>query len=229
MEIATVKAEQKLSIQTLGKRKIAKEGFASDWMKECGQADLIEKMQDIIKHEGKVYGIFRGKEKAPTGIYVFERVDDYFVDNREKAEQVSELQKVFEDGKAAYRMVFHYMDDEIAGHREAIEEKILDDLKSVVEWGTVSGIEWGENLIYRKSMDKKDKDGMKTAAGYGLGFLSGWVIGWLVMDSIAFGLCFGVCYANLFGGIILSSSSRKQEWEIYDFVNQKYIEDKEEV
>lgn len=206
MEIATVKAEQKLSIQTLGKRKIAKEGFTSDWMKECGQADLIEKMQDIIKHEGKVYGIFR-----------------------EKAEQASELQKVFEDGKAAYRMVFHYMDDEIAGHWEAIEEKILDDLKSVVEWGTVSGIEWGENLIYRKSMDKKDKDGMKTAAGYGLGFLSGWVIGWLVMDSIAFGLCFGVCYANLFGGIILSSSSRKQEWETYDFVNQKYIEDKEEV
>ena len=99
----------------------------------------------------------------------------------------------------------------------------------MVEWGTVSGIEWDENLIYRKSMDKKDKDGMKTAAGYGLGFLSGWVIGWLVMDSIAFGLCFGVCYANLFGGIILSSSSRKQEWEIYDFVNQKYIEDKEEV
>lgn len=64
MEIGTVKAEQKLSIQTLGKRKIVKEGFASDWMEEC--------------------------------------------------EQVSELQKVFEDGKAAYRMVFQHLQDEVA-------------------------------------------------------------------------------------------------------------------
>lgn len=227
MEIGTVKTERKLSISTISKGRVSKEGFAAELILQCGQTDLVGKARDAIEHKGRVYGVYQ--EKQLVGIYIFEWVKDYFIDNRDNADGISELQKLFEDGKAAYRMVFQYLQDEVAQCQKEIEDKIVADLKEMVEWGTVSGIEWGENLIYRKSMDKKDKDGMKTAAGYGLGFLSGWVIGWLVMDSIAFGLCFGVCYANLFGGIILSSSSRKQEWEIYDFVNQKYIEDKEEV
>ena len=227
MEIGTVKAEHKLSIRTIGKGRISKEGFASDLILQCGQTDLVRKAQEAIEHKGRVYGVYQ--QKQLVGIYIFEWVKDYFIDNRDNADDISELQKIFEDGKAAYRMVFQYLTEEVVQYQKEIEEKITGDLKSMVEWGTVSGIEWGENLIYRKSMDKKDKDGKKTAAGYGLGFLCGWVIFWLLMDSIAFGLCFGICYANIFGGIILSSSSRKQDWKTYDFVNQKYIEDKEEV
>jgi hypothetical protein len=63
-----------------------------------------------------------------------------------------------------------------------------------------------------------------SRAGYGLGFVLGMVIGWLLFDSIAFGLMFGVCYAVLFGGMIFSSSRKKQEWPSSDFVNKKNSE-----
>lgn len=227
MEIGTVKAEHKLSICTISKGRASKEGFASELILQCGQVDLAKKAQDMIENKGRVYGVYQ--QKQLVGIYIFEWVKDYFIDNRDNADEISELQKMFEDGKAAYRMVFQYLTEEVAQYQKEIENKIVEDLKEMVEWGTVSGIEWGENLIYRKSMDKKSKDSKKTVAGYGLGFLCGWVIGWLLMDSISFGLCFGICYASLFGGIILSSSNRKQDWKTYDFVNRKYIEDKEEV
>lgn len=227
MEIGNVKEGNKLSISTISKKRASKEDFASELGVQCGQTDLAMKAQDAIEHKGRVYGVYQ--QKQLVGIYVFEWVKDYFIDNRDNADEISELQKMFEDGKAAYRMVFQYLQDEVAQYQKEIEDKIVEDLKEMVEWGTISGIEWGENLIYRKSMDKKSKDSKKTVAGYGLGFLCGWVIGWLLMDSISFGLCFGICYASLFGGIILSSSNRKQEWKTYDFVNRKYIEDKEEV
>ena len=227
MEIGNVKEGNKLSISTISKKRASKEDFASELGVQCGQTDLAVKAQDAIEHKGRVYGVYQ--QKQLVGIYIFEWVKDYFIDNRDNADAISDLQKIFEDGRAAYRMVFQYLAEEVTQYQKEVEEKIEGDLKSMVEWGTVSGIEWGENLIYRKSMDKKDKDGMNTAARYGLGFLCGWVIGWLRLDSIAFGLCFGVCYANIFGGIILSSSNRKQDWRTYDFVNQKYIEDKEEV
>ncbi len=233
MKLGTVNKEQKISVVLLNKRRIVRENFSSSLMKLSGDTDISCQVFAAIEQKGRVYGIYQNKDLI--GLYIFEWLEDFFVEYNSKEVEtdqnsdihnlMNDLQKVFEVGKAAYRLIFNHLLEPAISSKNKIEELIQKDIKEQMEWGQVSGIVWDDMLIYRNTLDKKTRNG-SSGAGYAMGFVLGMVMGWLLFDSILLGLCFAPVYAGLFGGIIFSSSSKKQEWKTFEFVNKKYTEEK---
>lgn len=233
MKLGTVNMEQKISVVLLNKRRAERENFSSDLKKLSGDMDISRQVFKSLEQKGRVYGIYQNKDLI--GLYIFEWLEDFFVEynskevetdqNSDVANFMDELQKVFKAGKAAYRLIFHHLLEATVSSQDKIDELIQKDIKEQMEWGQVSGIVWDDMLIYRNTLDKKTRNG-SSAAGYAMGFVLGMVMGWLLFDSVLLGLCFTPVYAGLFGGIIFSSSSKKQEWKTYEFVNKKYTEEK---
>jgi hypothetical protein len=259
MNIGTVKTDKenkKLSICTINKRRVSRESFEAGL---SGLADIhtIENqvmgetksktsgnlVLDVLENKGRAYGIYR--EKELVGIYIYERIEDFFVkventDSDEKSETKFKINNIkeffkmtdddvsdFEDwlfgeNKAIYRLVSHHLSDTAEEYKDKIEEYITADLKEQIEWGQIAGVLNGEKLIYRRSLDKKEKGASSNALGYGAGFTIGTGFGWLVFHSISMGLLWGVCYAAI-GGLIFTNSATKQEWATFDFVNKKYV------
>lgn len=233
MKLGTVNMEQKISVVLLNKRRAERENFSSDLKKLSGDMDISRQVFKSLEQKGRGYGIYQNKDLI--GLYIFEWLEDFFVEynskevetdqNSDVANFMDELQKVFKAGKAAYRLIFHHLLEAAVSSQDKIDELIQKDIKEQMEWGQVSGIVWDDMLIYRNTLDKKTRNG-SSAAGYAMGFVLGMVMGWLLFDSVLLGLCFAPVYAGLFGGIIFSSSSKKQEWKTYEFVNKKYTEEK---
>lgn len=220
MHIGTV---NKLKIYTVNKRRALREGFGTRLAAFMKPEDLKAKVLNVIEHKGRVYGIYQAKELI--GIYIFERLDDYFVKTEDSGVQVGERKIDFEDqwigeSKAAFRLTDQLLPDEISEYEAKFEDCIRIDLSDQIEWGQIAGIEWGEALIYRKLLDKKGK-GTNSVLGYLIGLALGMAVGLLLFDSLAMGICFGMMYALLWGGIA-SSSNTKREWASFDFVNKKY-------
>jgi hypothetical protein len=213
---------------------------------ETNSKTLGKRVLDILKSKGRVYGIYQ--EKELVGIYIYERLEDFFVnaenkDSTEKTETKFKINNIreffkmtdadvsdFEDNilsesKAVYRLVSHYLSDMADEYKDEIEKNIVADLKAQIEWGQIAGVLHDEKLIYRRSLDQKGKGASGITLGYGAGFTIGAVFGWLVFDSISMGLLWGVCFATLLGGLSLRTANftSKQEWTTFDFVNKKYV------
>jgi hypothetical protein len=199
MNIGTVKTEnEKLIIRTINKR-----GALS-------ARDLGDEALDILKNKGRVYGIYQGKELA--GFYMYERIEDFFVNEAELAD------KLLVESKAIYRLVSNQLSGVAEAYKDEIEKYIFADLKTQIEWGQIAGVQNGDKLLYRRSLDKKERGASTRMLGYGAGFAIGMMFGWLIFDSISMGLAFGVCY-GIVGGLLLTNSTTKQEW--------KYVETEE--
>lgn len=227
MHIGTV---NKLAIHTVSKRRTLREGFGTRLAIFVRSEDLKFKVLNAIEHKGRVYGIYQDKELV--GIYIFEKIDDYFIKTEDSGVQIGEKKIDFEDkwfgeSKAAFRLNDQFLSNEISEHKAKIEEYIRTDLSEQIEWGQIAGIQWGEKLIYRKQIDKKGK-GTNYIWGYLIGFALGIYLGWMLFDSFAMGICFGMMYASLWGGVALACSKTKTEWASFDFVNKKYTSKEEE-
>jgi hypothetical protein len=207
-------------------------------------------IENIIEKKGRGYGVYKNKELVGIYVYeniddFFVKVDNTV--NFEKTESVFKINdvheffemtdedliqniletsdgfmdKIFGESKAAYRLVLNALNKEVANFSDEIKKYILTDLKEKIEWGYVSGIVWGEELIYRKNLEKK-ADG--AVSGGVCGFWLGVILGWLLFDSFLLGMCWGICF-GFCGGLVLSNSGTKQEWASFDFVNKKYTEE----
>lgn len=222
MHIGTV---NKLAIHTVSKRRALREGFGTRLAIFVKSEELKFKVLNAIEHKGRVYGIYQDKELV--GIYIFEKMDDYFIKTEDSRVQIGEKKIDFEDkwfgeSKAAFRLNDQFLSNEISEHKAKIEEYIRTDLSKQIEWGKIAGVQWGEELIYRKQIDKKGK-----GINYIWGSI-GFALGILLFDSFVMGVCFGMMYALLWGGVALSCSKTKTEWASFDFVNKKYTSKEEE-
>jgi hypothetical protein len=263
MNIGTVKTgkgNKKLSICIINKRRASRQNFeealsplveaSSTESNVIGDANSKASgnvVLDILENKGRVYGIYQ--EKELVGIYLYERIEDFFIkventESDEKAEvrfkinNIKEFFKMTDDdvldfddklwgeSKAIYRLVSQHLSDMAEGYKDEIEKYIVADLKAQIEWGQIAGVLSGEKLIYRRSLDKKGRGASSNMLGYGAGFTIGAVFGWLVFDSISMELLWGICYAVI-GGLIFTNSTTKQEWTTFDFVNKKYVESEE--
>jgi hypothetical protein len=258
MDIGTVKTgkgNKKLNICKIGNRRASRDNFdaalsalsENEFIKNNVTGETNSKtpgksVLDILKSKGRVYGIYQ--EKELVGIYIYERLEDFFVnvdnkDSKEKTETKFKINNIreffkmtdadvsaFEDkilgeSKAIYSLVSHYLSDMAEKYKDEIEKYIVADLKEQIEWGQIAGVLYDEKLIYRRSLEQKGRGISGNTLGYGAGFTIGAVFGWLVFDSISMGLLWGVCYAAI-GGLIFTKSATKQEWVTFDFVNEKY-------
>jgi hypothetical protein len=241
MNIGTVKTgkdNRKLSICTMDKRR-ASRGNSDAAISTLSAGNSV---LDILENKGRVYGIYR--EKELVGIYIYERINDFFVKEKskdadgktEKRIRINNVKEFFEmtdddlsefdgwlygESKAIFRLVSKGLFDEIEGYKADIEKYIVADLKSQIEWGQISGVLSGEKLIYRRSLDKTGIGAAGYGLGYGAGFIIGAIFGWLVFDSISMGLMWGVCFASI-GGLLSTNVTSKQEWMTFDLVNKKY-------
>jgi hypothetical protein len=252
--VKTGKGNKKLSICTINKRRASRENFEvmlsalagdelvkNNVIHEPNSKATGNMVLDMLENKGRVYGIYQ--EKELVGIYLYERIEDFFVKventgsdekagTRFKINDIKEFFKmtdddlsdfedwVFGESKAIYRLVSHHLSDVAEEYKDEIQKYIVADLKEQIEWGQIAGVLNGEKLIYRRSLDKKSA--AVNTLGYGAGFTIGACFGWLVFDSISMGLLWGVCYASL-GGLIATNSISKQEWTTFDFVNKKYV------
>lgn len=241
MEIGTVKADKKLKIHTIKGKRVAKEDFqlgahvGEIVPEEVSEEKVKNAVDKALASNGKVCGIYQ--EKKLVGIYVFERIEDYFIEagkneamagerRIESQEAIRKLQEIFENSKAAMRLILAYLPEALSDQKDKIEDKIRQYMKGCMSDGFWAGVEWGDELIYRKDMDPKEKQ--KMTAGYLMGAVVGFAVGWMTMDNIGFGLCYAVIFASLYGNMIFGGAKNKKVWETFDFVNPKYQEDKEE-
>lgn len=226
MLISTVK---KYNTYTMDKKKLSKLQEETNLCKVKDE-EIKEKVGNVIDNKGLVYGIYRKKELV--GIYIFERIEDYFVKNEDSKVVVGEKKVDFEaiwygESTAAFKLTDKILLDEVKEFEEKIESDLRVDLSGRISSGQIAGIEWGEKLFYRKNVEKKGNV-WKYAWGYIVGFLLGMMMGYLFFDSLALGICFGVSYASLWGAVSVSMSKSKAEWESFDFVNKKYQVESEE-
>ena len=110
--------------------------------------------------------------------------------------------------------------EDLDEYKEKIEKDIRFDLKDQIEWVQVAGVEWNEELMYRKNL-QKPKSG---AWGYVVGYVMGFVMGWIIFDSIPMGLSFGLMYACMWGGISVATASGT-EIDTLDFVQKSGVEE----
>ena len=162
---------------------------------------------------------------------MFERIEDYFIEageteamagerRMESQEAVRKLKEIFEDSKAAMKLILWYLPDTLSDQKNKIEDMIRNYMKSCMSDGFWAGIEWGDELVYKKNMDPKEKK--NVAFGYLLGAVVGFTVGWMAMDNIAFGICYAVIFSNLYGNMIFGGVKNKKVWETFVFVNPKY-------
>jgi hypothetical protein len=199
---------------------------------------------EVLKNKGKVYGIYQ--EKTLVGIFVYERIEDFFVKvehtdlskksksglkvnavkdffNMTDEDSIDFDDSIFGESKAIYRLVAECLSEAAEEYREQIEQYIMTDFKAEIEWGQISGVLSGEKLIYRRSLEKNGQ-GDYGALGYAGGFVLGMIYGWLVFHNVALGALWGICFSSA-GGLLLTSSAKKQEWATFDFVNKDYVND----
>lgn len=165
MKLGIVNKEQKISVVLLNKRRVERKNFSSDLKKLSGDMDISRQVFKSLEQKGRVYGIYQNKDLI--GLYIFEWLEDFFVEynskevetdqNSDVANLMDELQKVFKLGKAAYRLIFHHLLEAAVSSQDKIEELIQKDIKEQMEWGQVSGIVWDDMLIYRNTLDKKQE------------------------------------------------------------------------
>lgn len=216
--IMVVGSIKKHNICIINKRRVERDNFGLGLEGVADISILKEKVKRTITNKGRVYG-FYDKQKKLAAIYLFERADDFFVENGKSeihifGKTVDIGDKWFGESKAAYRYSECFLADISDEIKAEFEAAIEVDLKEQIEWGQIGGVEWDGRIIYRKNIDKSGGNGYWI--GYILGAIVGFMFGWLLFDSIIFGLCFAASYA-LLGGIVFSpNSDDKDKWNTID-------------
>ena len=90
-----------------------------------------------------------------------------------------------------------------------------------IEWGQVAGVEWNEELLYRKNLKETPSH---SVWGYVGGYAVGFVIGWIIFDSIVMGMSFGLMYACVGAGISVATANGT-EIDTLDFIQKREVEE----
>lgn len=230
---------KKHKIRVITKRKVEKDTFGTGLEGVTDISILKEDVRRLIDEKGRVYGLY-DKKKNLVAIYLFERINDFFVENGKSEIQIAGKKvdisdKWFGESKAAYRLVTSYLADVSDENRIAFENGIQSDLKEQIELGQIGGVQWKESILYRKNIDKSV--GNRYWMGYLLGGVVGFMFGYLLLDSVAMGICFGATYALLGATMFSSKTGKEDRWNKIDlhsligttdsgsdFVNPKYRE-----
>ncbi|MGN0153858.1 MAG: hypothetical protein ACI4A3_05365 [Lachnospiraceae bacterium] len=217
MTISTVK---KYNIHTMNQRRLNRPEFGKRLSEITDVEALKKEIADILEKNGRVYGIYEKKELV--GVYLFERREDYFV-KKDSGVKLGDKEFDFEkfwygDSTAALQFKKAICIEDLDEYKEKIEKDIRFDLKDQIEWVQVAGVEWNEELMYRKNL-QKPKSG---AWGYVVGYVMGFVMGWIIFDSIPMGLSFGLMYACMWGGISVASANGT-EIDTLDFVQKREV------
>lgn len=219
MTISTVK---QFHTCTMSKGKLAKLKLEEGLSEVTDAEELKKEIADLLEHNGRVYGIYRRKELV--GVYLYERQEDYFIKTDSGVilgGREFDFDKFwYGTGTAALVYVKSVCSEELGECREKIEKDLRIDLKEQIEWGQIAGVEWEDELMYRKNLkDEKNKVG-GMVPGYLLGFAIGFVLGYVTMDSLTLGICFGASFACLWGscGVALA---RGTEIDTLDFIRRE--------
>lgn len=216
MAISTVK---QFNTHTMNLRRLNKAEFGKRLSDITDVETLKKEIADILEKNGRVYGIYEKKELV--GVYLFERREDYFI-KEDSGVKLGDKEFDFEKFWYGTSTVAFSFKKEVCLEgmnecKEKIEKDIRFDLKEQIEWGQVAGVEWNEELMYRKNLEKKTSS---SVWGYIVGYAMGFVMGWLIFDSISMGLCFGLMYACIWGGVSVASASGT-EIDTLDFVQKR--------
>lgn len=220
MNISTVK---QFNTHTMNQRRLNRPEFGKR-LSDITDVEVLKKeIAEILEKNGRVYGIYVKKDLV--GVYIFEKQEDYFV-KRESGVMLGDKEFDYEKfwygtSTAAFRFKKAVCLEDMNECKEKIEKDISLDLKEQIEWGQVAGVEWNEELMYRKNLEKKPSN---SVWGYGVGYVLGFVMGWIIFDSISLGLCFGLLYACMWGGISVATASGA-EIDTLDFVQKEEVKE----
>ena len=220
MNISTVK---QYSTHTMNQRRLNRPEFGQNLSSITDVEALKQEISEILKKNGRIYGIYIKKELV--GVYIFEKQEEYFV-KRESSVMLGDKEFDYEKfwygtSCAAFRFKKSICLDDMKECIGKIEKDIRFDLQEQIEWGQVAGVEWNDELLYRKNLEKKPANSLW---GYGVGYVIGFVMGWLIFDSIPLGLCFGLMYASMWGGISIATA-RGSEIATLDFVKKEEVKE----
>ena len=161
MLISTVK---KYNTYTMDKKKLSKLQEETNLCKVKDE-EIKEKVGNVIDNKGLVYGIYRKKELV--GIYIFERIEDYFVKNEDSKVVVGEKKVDFEaiwygESTAAFKLTDKILLDEVKEFEEKIESDLRVDLLSWQEGfhrDRLPVLSGGRNFFIARMLKKREMFG----------------------------------------------------------------------
>lgn len=221
MSISTVK---QFNISTISERRLGKIEFAEELKGITDAGELKRNIHDTISAGGRVYGIY--KKKQLVGVYIFEKTENYFVKKEGTGVKLGDHEFDFDkfwygSNTAAFCFKKSICLDEVKTYVEKIEKDLKVDLSEQIQLGNVAGVNWNNQLMYRRNLVKKSNHGILRAA---CGFLVGFMIGGIIFDGgdMEWGMriCFGFCYASMFGGLGIISS--EDDIDTLDFINTDF-------
>lgn len=216
MIISTVKH---FNTHTMNEKRLNRTRFGRTFSDITDIEELKKQIADALKKKGRVYGVYHKKELV--GIYIFERIEDYFSVSESGVKLGAnefDFQKFwYGECTAALHFTKCVCSEEAAEYREKIEKDLREDLKEQIQFGQVAGVCWNDTLMYRRSLQKKKNAAL---AGSFLWGIIGFAAGWMLFDSIVMAISFACMYSLLFGGdgIVLASGTQIDE---LDFVQKR--------
>lgn len=214
MLISTVK---EYDIYTVNEKRLAKPGFG-DRLKDITDVERLEdEITGILAGNGRVYGIYKKKELV--GVYLFEKVEDYFVKDEYPVIKLGKKEFDFEkfwygSNTEAYVFRRSVCLDEMRDIEERIKKDIKIDLSDRIQLGIVAGVAWEDQLMYRKNVEEKANGILGVIGGFAIGCAIGMMI---FQDWIGIGL--GFLYAAILGGAKIVFAKRS-EVDTLDFIRK---------
>lgn len=226
MMIDTVKD---YNIYTINEKRLKRPDFGENLKDMVDITELKELIAATISAQGRVYGI--NKKKELIGVYIFEKTENYFVTEEGSTVKLGAHEVDFDkfwygSCTAAFCFKKRICLDELKEYTEQIEKKLKADLTSQIIYGNVAGVEWNDQLMYRKHLKEKQDKGITASIGYISGFALGFIFGWIIFDEWYMGLCFGVSYSMLWGGCGIAIAN-KSEIDTLNFLNKEPAQNKE--
>lgn len=211
MVLTTVKSYE---IITISKKNIHKLKFSQELKSSTEIPNPEQKILELLDAKGKVYGI--SKKKELMGIYLFERVEEYFEENENGKITLGsrriDLERFwYGESKAALKLQTCILTEECKSISEKLDKELKCAMSDLVYLGQIAGIEWGDELFYRRKPDNQSGTGKVLFLAFsGIG---GFAIGWLLFDA----WWLGIVYAMLLGSFMSFGvqNGNSKDWGMY--------------
>ena len=156
------------------------------------------------------------KKKELMGIYLFERVEEYFEENENGKITLGsrriDLERFwYGESRAALKLQACILTEECKSISEKLDKELKCAMSDLVYLGQIAGIEWGDELFYRRKPDKQNDTGKVLFLAFsGIG---GFAIGWLLFDA----WWLGIVYAMLLGSFMSFGvqNGNSKDWGMY--------------
>lgn len=221
MIISTVKD---CNVYTIKENRLNRPEFGEKLKDITNIGELKKEIADTLSTQGRVYGIYKKKELV--GVYIFEKKENYFIEKEDSGIKLGNHEFDFDKfwfGSCTSAFCFKKSIclDEIKDYIKKIEKDLEHDLTDQIEFGIVGGVEWNDQLIYQKHLEKKPNNGIYSTIGFLGGWALGFWIGFTIFNEWWMGLCFGASYSVLWGGCGIAIADKSVIDTLY-FVNQEH-------